>query len=639
MSALVTLGLRLARAGSPLRAWSIAAGNAIGVVLLLLAGSLPQAMYPDPIERGDQRVALLTIALFLLVPAAVLLVMVGRLSSGVRDRRLASLRMIGVPPHHTRVVAAVENGVLALVGAVAGAVLFLVVLQPTSALFVRDTTVLGERLDGAPALVVAAVLLVVAVSIGAGTASTWDRALPGTAPRSEARTTNPRAWRLIVLGAGLSALAWLAGADMGTANPDLVTVAMLGGATATGVGIALVTPLVSSCVARLLVRSDGVTSRLAGRAMQADSGSASRVVAGLGVAVFLSTGALGVLGAFEAAPQNADAIRTFGSGPQKVRIMAPADGVAWEPNDLDSLLAVPGVRGLEPISLQAGPKGCPEDGTCLEVLVGTCAQLKLSFAMTGCDDTRASVISTVDADGATHPTGFLPEPPPAVGDTISLVDDDGTVAQYVTLDGPTVIQDLPRQQEEWAWPSDAVAFVPVALLGDWYAGQSFPVVVADGGSAMVRQLETWADEHGYFAWQPAEREWAKVQAFRTAVWSLCGVAITVALIVLALGAADRATERRRSVARQVMVGVPPRVLQRSQLLQTLVPVAVAVLLALGAGIVGVSGYTNMAEQASTLDSGAWLGLVLIAGVGGLLAAASTVPLVRTRLTPELLRRE
>jgi hypothetical protein len=42
---------------------------------------------------------------------------------------------------------------------------------------------------------------------------------------------------------------------------------------------------------------------------------------------------------------------------------------------------------------------------------------------------------------------------------------------------------------------------------------------------------------------------------------------------------------------------------------------------------------------SALDSGAWLGLVLIAGAGGLLAALSTVPLARTRMTPELLRRE
>lgn len=637
MSALVTLGLRLARAGGPFRAWSIAAGNAIGVVLLLLSVSLPHAMYPDPVERGDQRVALLTIALFLLVPAAVLLVMVGRLSSGVRDRRLASLRMIGVPPARTRVVAAVENGVLALAGAVAGGVLFLVVLQPVSELFVRDTTGLGARLDAGPAPAVAATVLVVAVSIGMGTASTWDRTLPGTA-RSEARPVTPRVWRLLVLAAGAGALAWLAGADMSTTDGNLVTVAMLGGATATGVGIALVTPLVSSWVARLLVQSDGVTSRLAGRAMQADSGSASRVVAGLGVAVFLSTGALGVLGAFEAAPQNADAIRVFGPGPQKVRIMPPADGVTWNPDDLGSLLAVPGVHGIEPSSLQGGPAGCAEDGTCLEVLVGSCEQLELSFAMTGCDDTRASVISTVDAQGATNPTGFLPAPPPVAGDTISLLDDQGNAAQSVTLDGPTVVQDLPRQQHEWAWPSYAVAFVPTTLLGDWYAAP-FPVVVADGGSAMIRELGTWADEHGYFAWQPADREWANVQAFRTAVWSLCGVAITVALIVLSLGAADRAIERRRSVARQVMVGVPPRVLQRSQLVQTLIPVAIAVLLALGAGVVGVRAYTNVTEQGSTLDSGAWLALILIAGVGGLLAAVSTVPLVRTRLTPELLRRE
>src|SRR5699024_7948010 len=51
MTAVLTLGLRLARAGGRLRAWSIVAGNAFGVVLLLVALALPAALYPDPAER------------------------------------------------------------------------------------------------------------------------------------------------------------------------------------------------------------------------------------------------------------------------------------------------------------------------------------------------------------------------------------------------------------------------------------------------------------------------------------------------------------------------------------------------------------------------------------------------------------
>lgn len=639
MSALVTLGLRLARSGGALRAWSIGAGNAIAVLLLLLAGSLPAAMYPDPVERTDQRIGLVVVALFLLVPAAVLLVMVGRLSSGVRDRRLASLRVIGVPPSRTRLVAAVENGVLALAGAVVGAAAFLTVAQPASQSLVRGATGLGAPLDAGPALVAQAILLVVAVSVATGTASTWERTLPSAA-RSEARPSTPRPWRLLVLAAGVAALAWLAGTDTATTDDGLMTAAMLGGATVTGVGIALVTPLLASWAARALVRSDGVTSRLAGRAMQFDSASASRVVAGLGVAIFLSTGALGVLSAFEAAPQNANAIREFGPGPQVVRVTSTPNRETWDPADLPSLLAVPGVRGIKPDTLTTGSERCGEqDGCYFSVLVGTCAQLELSSAMTGCDDSRAAVITTIDRDGNASPISLYPTAVPVAGDTIPLLDDDHATRQTITLDGPAIIQDLPTQEREWSWALDAVAFVPEALLGDWYTRTAFPAVIADAGSATTREIEAWADEHGYFAWHPAALEWPGIQAMRTAVWSLCGVAIAVALIVLSLGAIDRAMERRRSVARQIMVGVPPRVLQRSQLLQTLVPVTVAVLLALSAGTVGSRAYTNLAANRSALDGSAWLALLIIAGVGGLLAAVSTVPLARTRLTPELLRRE
>ncbi|ACZ29420.1 hypothetical protein Xcel_0381 [Xylanimonas cellulosilytica DSM 15894] len=638
MTALLALGLRLARAGGPLRAWSIALGNAVGVVLLLVATAVPVAMYPRLEDRLLNLPGILAIVIFLLVPGAVLLVMVGRLSSGLRDRRLAALRVIGLSPLRTRVVAAVENGVLALAGAIVGAALY-AVAAPVSGTALVGAGAVAQPLAVTPVALVATVAVVALVSAGAATSSTWNSTMPGQT-RSEARPTTPRPWRLAVLVAGLAPLAWLGSVDASVKDPGLVTALLLGGTAVTGVGIALVTPLGASWASRLLVRSDGVTTRLAGRAIQTDSASAGRVVAGFGVAVFLSTGALGVLGAFETTPQYVDAIRSYGPGPQKV-FVGTMDGEAPIPEeDVAALLALPGVHGIAPAWVDASYLECGTDMPCGSVLVGTCAQLELAFAMTGCDDSRASIITPVgEAVGNSLFSAPGPGPGLVVGDPLTLFDNDGNAVQTLTLDGAAVIEDWPRQLREWVWPSNALAFVPVAMLDDWYGGPVSVKAVADGGAAVSARIEDWAAERGLAAYQPADHDYRQVQGMRAAVWGLCGIAVAVALIVFALGGVDRAQERRRSVARQAVVGVPGRVLLGSQLLQAVIPVLVAFALALGAGVVGVWGYSSIAGSTFLLTGTAWTGLILIAGLGGLLAALSTVPLARTRLTPELLRRE
>jgi len=113
---------------------------------------------------------------------------------------------------------------------------------------------------------------------------------------------------------------------------------------------------------------------------------------------------------------------------------------------------------------------------------------------------------------------------------------------------------------------------------------------------------------------------------------------------MALTAADRALERRRSVARQVMVGVPAQVLQTSQAAQVLIPLAATVVLAVGSAFMLLRSLYIVQgarpEVATTLlRNNSWGMLAVIIGIGALLAVLSTVPRIRTRLTPELLRRE
>jgi hypothetical protein len=76
------------------------------------------------------------------LPVLMLVGSVGRLSASVRDRRLANLRMLGLPASATRAVAASEAGVAAVAGVLAGAVLY-GVTRPALA----DLSLAGHRWD------------------------------------------------------------------------------------------------------------------------------------------------------------------------------------------------------------------------------------------------------------------------------------------------------------------------------------------------------------------------------------------------------------------------------------------------------------------------------------------------------------
>ncbi|WP_166849745.1 FtsX-like permease family protein [Isoptericola sp. BMS4] len=642
MSAVVTLGLRLARAGGPLRAWSIAAGNAVGVVLLVVALALLVAAYPDPVARAQARVQLLGIDLFLLLPAVVLLVTVGRLSSGVRDRRLAALRMIGVTPARTRTVAAVENGALALAGATAGAVVAALGAPAASAAAVAAGW-LAQPLQVTWGSAAAVVATVAVLSMVVGTGASWNRELPGRA-RSESAPRTPQPGRLAVLGLGLALLWWASRAGPYAGDGVPPEPLLLGGGVLAAVGIAVATPLMTAWSARWLVRSRGTAAVLAGRAVETDPAGASRVVAGLGVAVFLAAGALGVVAAFESTPQYRYTLQSLEAGPQKIHAMArtaSGDEKAFDPAALRALDTVPGVQGV--VTARTASTPCDPEADisgCASIFVGTCADLSLVLEQSGCDDAHAAWI--------THDGGYGDvAPPPSERDLtapiVATAEDGGPPEPQRSFEpgSAPIVVDARAQVDRWVYPEGYVAFVPEALADDLVGPPTSAEVVADGGVEVQEAVVAWADEHGYVAFPYPTDDVEYVAEVRAAVFSLAGVSLAVGLLVLALTAADRAVERRRTVARQLVVGVPGRVLRAGQLVQVLVPTVAAAVLGVGSGCLLVVAYTRLAEMAGpeSVTVERWAMLAGVLGVGGLLVALATLPLTRVRLTPELLRRE
>lgn len=658
------LGLLLARAGGRLRPWSIGAGSAIGVVLLLGAVAVPRAIYPDPVQRIAARDELLPILVFLLVPATMLLVTTGRLSSGVRDRRLAALRMIGLAPYRARVVAAVENGTLALAGASVGGIVFAAVALPVSRAIVDGPGWFKAPLQVAPITAACLVLAVVGLSVLVGIGPTWERQLPGAA-RSESTRRVPSPWRLLVLAVGLGMLITLAGLDPTKTTSTMQGVLLLGGATVSAMGIALVTPLVTSWFGNLLVRLRPVPAVLAGRAIQTDTVGPSRVVAGLGVAVFLAVGALGVEGVVLHTPQYLYAKQMISTGPQVISLSAGDPG-ANHPQplpaaDARSLEAVPGVHGIVPrYDAQVDCSIAPNRGGCPQVFVGTCAQLEMLMTAVGCNDAHATRIE-FDTTGMQGGAEYYTPTPLTAASLRVVVQDPVSGHRHVTrtlpLAAQPVIENVAKTIDTWVYPRTEVAFVPIRLVSDSATTPDSTDVIADGGTNVQHRVVDWATQHGYTADPYPTTDLKQAASIRAVIWTLCGIALGVGLLLLALTAADRATERRRTIARQIMIGIPARILRTGQLLQVITPLLAAMILSIGSGLVLLQAYSEMA-QITTVDAGtgstglsailqlhrlvatgSWTALGVIILTGGLLVVSSTLPLIRTRLTPDLLRRE
>lgn len=377
------LGLRLARAGGPARIGAIVLGNAVSIVLLLGALGLQDAVYPPGVPQNtSERTQMIAITGFILVPVAVLLLAVARLSSATRDRRLASLRMLGLNPARTRFVATVENGSMALVGAALGVGLFHGLAPLVSRAVAAGPAWFSAPLTATLSTSAVACAAVIGLSVLVSAAPSRALQTDPRSARSPATRARPSTWRLSVLAAGVAALGWLSQQKAEPAWGGILTAALLGDRLLCGVAVAVVTPWIADRLAGLLVRSHRTPLLLAGRAIQAEPASASRITAGLGVAMLLVLAAAGVLGAFESTPQYRYAANVLGDGPQEIMAIAGDDwdntgGGTFSEANLRELGDLPGVHTVlprYPLSV-AGCESGPET-FCPDIFVGTCEQLR-----------------------------------------------------------------------------------------------------------------------------------------------------------------------------------------------------------------------------------------------------------------------
>ena len=255
-------------------------------------------------------------AIALLMPAFLLVAVATSLGAAARSERNQTLRTIGASGRFLVRAAAVEAGISAAIGALAGIGLFYAT-RPLLTLL----RVAGERLALADLTVDAGALalVVIVVIVGSVIAATWSATRSG----SHATTTQavferaPRPWRVAPFLAGLLAL--VAVRFVGSALPVPTTIAVIACFAVLAVGLVIAGPYVTYLTGRAYAATaTSGAGVLASRRILRTPAAVFRSVAGLVAATFL----VSLFATAVTARADAD---SFGSD-----VLLPADAVAVE---------------------------------------------------------------------------------------------------------------------------------------------------------------------------------------------------------------------------------------------------------------------------------------------------------------------
>jgi len=633
----IRLGLRLAglslssSAGSArIRSLMVALTSAIGTFLLLVVGAITRSeilQRPWGLEPGV-RILLLAVVITIGLPVLTLAATSGRLSAAMRDRRLANLRLLGLSPLQTRVVAAVETGAAALVGTVIGSAGFVLArplvarLHPAGRTWPLDT--LWPYWWAAALALVMVPLAVVTVSVLPQRSA--SRAALSEARRAEARHPNPLRLLPLAVGVGLAAFVISQAENQyaqESGSNDWLSSYMLGAIGLLGIGTLLAVPVFVRLLADVLARRSGrPTLLIAGRRLQDQPAATTRVVGGLLIGLFVVTGARAVVVAFEDTPQYRSSVLAKTTG-QVATVYANAKQAAQVQRRLD---ADPDVRQTAAFPRLISP--CPGvSDFCVSAVVATCEEFETFYPdVEGCRDGEPMWVG-VDGrrwlqDGTTTLTWRAERREEPRGPAVQAPVPHGTIDTGAASDVESTEVLLPPSTPGIS----EIAATSVVAIG----------VRAEPGI----HVETVIDVRGSSgATVPDTTYYSFVEGLRYLVWSIAVLVLSVGLLAFAVASIDRATSRRSELVSLQLVGVRPRILRRTQWVEISLPLALGSVAAIGCGL--LAGVTFL-SFGSIVDQTPWRPTMVLAGVavaGSLLAAASTLLAASPRIRPETIRTE
>ena len=587
----------------------------------------------------ELRYAVLLGALALLLPIGVLVATATRLSAALRDRRLASLRLVGATPRQVRWMAAGEAGAAGALGTLAGVVLFVLLRGPVASLVPLGTGVFASDLTPSPVLGLLALLAVPAVATVAGVLSLRRVVTSPLGVSRQARVRGARWVRLVPLAVGLLMLGGFSLRAQLDRALALEGVLLLGGGALTIVGLALAAPALARLGGTLLVRLPGVSSQLAGRQVLADPGASARTVTGSALAVFVIVWLLAFLPLIPAANSGyltplADTLR-----PATVVFSSPGD--VTDPRDVPGVLATATlgeVRGLPP---GTNPQDPAAERSTTSVLVGDCAALSavLRTPLQGCTSGQSYLLDQSYGDGTTSRDSPYR---PMVPEQLVLLGPDGVPDPARTLEVPSDLPHLVLPPGLDSTPLRGSVLVP-RVTGP--VDHTTVLATTDGEQASIEALRSALATPGPGYVLPLtiaekiSRAEAPYDGYSRAALLGGLLAVLVGAASLTVTTVDGLRSRRRAMAALVALGTPVGVLRRSVLLTVAAPLLLTVGVALGAGALAALCYLEGGYASYTLPWGSWSVTGASALVAVLLATAAGLPLVSAAARPDALRAE
>jgi putative ABC transport system permease protein len=635
VKAAVLLGLRLAigTGSQRIRSVATAGATALGTTVLLAVWAIAYSQVGTTTAFEPRHVSLLiagTIGMVAL-PVLVLVCTVARLSAGLRDRRLANLRLLGMTAPQTRVVSATEVGVASAFGTGAGVVLFFALTPLLAQVEVGGRQWTAESLMP-PALGWIAVLTVIPV-VSTLTAS-LPQHLSSRQALADVRLTDVRntsLLRVVPLLVGF-ALCWATRSplvDSRSTLPAAEVATILLGIALMALGTLLVVPVFVRLIAGMVLAcGGGALATLTGRRLQSQPSGATRVISALMIGLFVVIAARAVLGAFFSTPQYVSAADHIEREQTAEVTTAPQNVASTE----SKLRAVEGVKHVAsfPTLWGTGVRADAGPRQFVTVIVANCSQLSATGEeLPGCTDDAVSLVGEPwlfddDADAMAVRATHKYEPQGravivATDNATTINADDFERAVGALSDTPAVVV-----------PPDTPG---IAAL----VSQTDSLVVAHAGPG--RDLYDRVEQAGLSYSTSVDIEnYDFVQAMLTLVWTLAAVILGIGLLTFAIAGTDRALNRRRELTALRLIGTPGSILRRAQWLEVALPTVLGSVFAIVTGAYAGATYLQLDED-KVLPMTETLALAGAAAAISMILALITVLGTAPRLNAEHIRAE
>ena len=587
--------------------------------------------FDGPLERRSMDPVMLA---FLLVGAVVLILPVftfiataSRIAGAERDRRLSALRLVGAGSWQVRRIAAAESLVSVAIGMAAGATIFTVGRTYADDIDLAGVRVYASDVVPDPVLAVMVILLIPALSVLAALFALRRTIIE---PLGVVRRSKPIRrhvwWRLTAVALGVPLITTQLGAPR---SSDTWYASIVAGATLLLVGMLTLLPWLLERVANR-IKGGPPSWMLAIRGLQLDSGTPSRVVAG--VAIVLA----GMI-TLQTLLLTMDGDTGPSSRPNPTTGVVHVTAAAALAEEIQQDLAgANGVRSVQVVQNATAFKQGGQDKL-YGVAVLDCAALRELGGIRTCRD--GDVFTTREFGSAPSPGTTL-----QFRKLLQTTGQSGQADYESTGDWtlPATTQQVELRKNMFLYAVNiyatpgAVQNVAIEDETTVYALTN-PNITSDQLEQIrsaVGDLRWRADVYSYDTVPDLNAYQPTYQPVRTALYAGSVVTLILAGISLLVLALEHIRERRRPLAVLVASGVPKALLGRSLLWQVALPIVLGAAVAMITGIGLAALMVRLTAKSLYID---WPGVtVLCAGAIALslLVSAMTLPFLNraTRLT-------